>query len=160
MKKLNEHSETQLTKGLTAATPFFNAKTLAEIQKMIEECVTVEQLDRFNRQLSEQNRRKLEYDDIARIAYVHSRSIRENEGYSPYARIITYNSKNGRDYDNVHVRHTTELLLAIEFIVLLAPENRKANKCRKYTVPEDVQVRIRNAVSEVKELSSTPSSHT
>lgn len=96
-------------------------------------------LEPLNKVLAAQNRRQLTTEDVTRIAYVHARSIRENEGHSPYTRIISYCKKNGHDYDNLHVRVVTDLLLGMEFMVLEKAEDRKARSCRKYQMPADVK---------------------
>ncbi len=139
MKPLTINNVQKLVKD---AAGTFNEKTLATTKAILSEVIDGDMLVDINDSLARQNRRQITLDDVARVAYVHGRSILENDGYSPYTRVMSFNAKNGFNYDKFHVKLITQMLLDVEYMVQIAEENRKAKKCRQYRMADDVKARL------------------
>lgn len=112
----------------------FKPATLQKIEAMISPYITDDALAVVNDALSDAKVAKLDIPTIAKVAYVHARSISENQGFSPVERIVKYLDKNGIQLNKVGIRTATELLLDIGFIVRLQAEDRKAKRCRQYSL--------------------------
>lgn len=120
----------------------FGTARFTKLLGIFHKYMTEDDLKPINAVLQNQHRRTLTIEDITRIAYVHARSISENDGRSPYTRVISYAKANGHDYDNLHVKVVTELLLKMEFMKLMEGENRKEHLCRKYALSPDIKTEI------------------
>jgi hypothetical protein len=139
MKAINSTSIEAITKALKKSDTDFREPAFGRIVAALKSVIQDDDLTGINDILKRSNRRQLTIEDIARVAYVHLRSIKENDGYSPYNRIAQYCGAQGCAYDNIHIKAATDCLLAVEFLKLEQEEDRKKRQCRKYSVPSDVQ---------------------
>ena len=133
-----------MAKAIASGAATYVPKTLASIEELIKGVVLPEELEEYlNAPLRLVNRRQLEYVDIARIAYVHARSISEHaDGASPVDRIIEYAKKNGIAYDKMHVKFATQLLEMIGFMVKTSEHDRGSKQSRCYKMPATVSSAI------------------
>lgn len=135
MKALNPLAVKQ---ELTKTEASFTEATLDRVQAIIRPYITDAALESVNQALSRLRRKALTLDTISKIAYVHARSIRENNGASPYARIKAYLLANEIEIDNLSIKAATDILLSIEFLTLVDGEASKG-KCRVYSLAKEAE---------------------
>ena len=119
----------------------FDTEKYRRLDSFVKQYVSDADLEPVNEILSRKQLRKITADDVVRVAYVHARSIHENNGQSPVARIESYCKANGYDCRKIHIRVITELLVRMDYMKLTKAEDRRAKTCRVYDLsPEVVKV--------------------
>jgi len=120
----------------------FKPEKMELITAILKENIIEQDLAELNEHLLSYKRRQVTLEDIARVAYVHIRSIVENDGSSPYARIKIYCSKVGYEYDNWHIAFITAILVNIEMITVVNSKYEKG-KCKVYHIPFEIETRLK-----------------
>lgn len=137
MKAASQVSQKVVTIVKRAEASFDNDR-YRELEAFLTQYVTENDLGPINDILTARKLRKLTTSDIVKIAFVHTRSVIENEGgRSPYSRIISYFKANGEAVTNLHVKAATELLIQMEYLKIHEAENRKKKLCRSYRISDD-----------------------
>lgn len=136
MKQLPTASVIKFVKNSIAS---FNEQGMGLLHSLLSSLISEQQLNEIAVELKARKRKPLTMDDICRIAYVHIRSIRENDGESPTNRIKAYCTASGFDYDSIEIGTATEILLNCEIILLTKEANQRKHQCRVYSIPEDVR---------------------
>lgn len=141
MKKLDQTAVKALVKAITKSEATYNPVVLARITDALQAVIPEEAINDINAVLFEQKRRPITLKDFAQMGYIHSRSIHENDGYSPYVRILRYYKSRGEEIHNGHCKAVTDILMSVGF---LDPVDLTSGpgKCRRYSLPEDVKALI------------------
>jgi hypothetical protein len=135
---VNPNDVRRIAREVTDQATGYEVEILDGICNLLAAFIGDAALASVNEALAKVNRRKLALEDVAKIGYVHARSIRENDGRSPVVRIEQYCAKSGDEYDRTHIRVATSLLVQCEFVTLIAAEDRSAKdrmqRCRRYAL--------------------------